>query len=465
MIQGAGATPGSSLFFVEHVARRALRVVFHVPRATCHVQPRALALYPTTLTQHHTLYLQIRMLLQLWTILRDRPAYIRPYHILKTLLAVAYLKCFPGIEIIAVAGSVGKTTTKEAIASILQQQFKVKYSFANLDPIFNIPRTILSLRPGDQKLILEFSIDHPGDMDTYLRIVSPNVAVLTRISIEHSEFLGNLATIAQEEGKVITTLRHGAVAVLNDEDVYTRKMAEKTQTNIIWYGWDKTSAQVWATDFQENDQGSKFTLHLGGKSAQISWRLAGMHSVNAALAATGVGSHCGMPLDQIKRGLEALIPLPARMNILQYNGATIIDDAYNASPAAVIAALETLLARAGTGRSIAILATMKELGDVAEEAHREVGKAVARTHPSLVVLWGEHTQYIHNQAVQDWYPQAQILTIDSYGKILTWLKQNLQQGDTVLIKGSRHHIHLERIALDLQGKSTNIQCPLCPECR
>src|SRR3989344_6350613 len=157
-------------------------------------------------------------LTQIWSSIHDIPEYKKPYHVLKTVLAVLYLQFYPKIVIIGIAGSVGKTTTKEAIAHVLKQQYKIKYSRANIDPVFNIPSTILSLRPGDQILLLDMGIEHKGDMAYYLSLVRPKIALLTRLTIEHSQFLGSLEEIISHESELVKALPKDGTAILNVDD-------------------------------------------------------------------------------------------------------------------------------------------------------------------------------------------------------------------------------------------------------
>lgn len=398
-----------------------------------------------------------------WKILHERPFLKRVYHTLKMELAMLYLSFYPRIDIIAIAGSVGKTTTKEALASVLKQQYRIKYSLANLDPIFNIPRTILSLRPGDQKLILEIGIEYKGDMDYFLSLIKPRVGILTRITLEHPQFLGTMEEIANDERKLVTVLPHNGAAVLNWDDQEIRQAASMTSANVIKYGWHD-NLDVSAKNYTEKERGASFDLVFNGETCGVNWQLIGKHTANAAIAAAAVGHYLGMSAQTIREGLESFKSPPSRMNAITYNGATIINDAYNSMPAAMFAALYTLKDRKTQGKTYAVLATLKELGQYAEQIHREVGTKVAEVAPDAVLVWGENTNFIADEAVKRGYSQDKITQATAYDQILPWVKNHLAAGDTLLLKGSRHHIHLERIALALEGKPTNVNCPICPEC-
>lgn len=403
-------------------------------------------------------------MLEIWHRIHDLPRYKKLYHVAKTMLALQYLKFYPQVEIIAIAGSVGKTTTKEAVVSVLKQKYKVKYSKANIDPVFNIPSTILKLRKGDQKLVLEVGIEYPGDMAYYMGLIKPRIGIMTRITLEHSEFLGTMQQIANHEAELLQALPKSGLAIINGDDEYSRKMAGRANALIAWYGFGN-EYMVQAQDFEHTEKGSRFVLRVESKEASVAWPMAGKHTVYAALAAAAVGRHYDFPISTIRKGLESLQPPTARMNIIVRHGVAIIDDAYNSSPAAVVAALDTLVSRKQKqGRTIAILATMKELGTDSEDAHREVGRKVAEVNPDFLILWGEYTPFIAEEAMKYGYAKECVRSVVSFAEIIDWLKKNTKMKDTVLVKGSRHHIHLERVALAMQNKPTAIHCPICPEC-
>jgi len=170
------------------------------------------------------------------SVYREVKSWKKPVHVSKTALAQAYLKLLANVEIIAVAGSVGKTLTQNAIYSVLSQKHSAVVGEENLDPTFRIPQTILKTKPWDKYLILEYGVEHPGDMDHYLQIAKPKYVVMTVISPEHTKYLKDLAGVIEEEAKIVRHLSKNAYVILNTNDPLSKKLAHLTKSTIVWYG-------------------------------------------------------------------------------------------------------------------------------------------------------------------------------------------------------------------------------------
>jgi len=384
------------------------------------------------------------------------------YHYLQRLLAKFYFKFYFRVEVIGITGSVGKTTIKEMTAAVLSENFKTIATFANIDPIYNIPLTIFKLRPGVEKLVVELSIDRPGDMDKYFRMVMPLVGVFCPIYWTHTEFLGDLAGVIKEKGKLACVLPKKGFLVLNRDDKNEVEIAKKTKAKILYYGLDKR-ADIYAQNIKDDSlAGVSFEVweKKTGKLGEIKLKLLGYQNVYSSLAAVMVGRINNMSFDKIKRGLEKVEPLSARMNVVELaNGANLIDDSYNSSPLAAKASLKAVARLNLKGKKIAVLGEMKELGDYADMGHREVGGAVVDYKFDVLVVLGRLTGYLADEARKS-KRKIDIYEVKSISEIAKILKKILVKGDVVLVKGSRF-AHMERIALRLMGKKINCDEMTC----
>src|SRR3990172_5197997 len=197
---------------------------------------------------------------------REVKTWKKPVHISRTLAAKHYLKLLPNLEIIAITGSVGKTLTQNAILSVLSQKYKTIVGGENLDPTFRIPKTILSAKPWHQKMILECGVERPGDMDHYLSIINPKIAVVTAITPTHTKYFGDINGVFEEKVKLVKNLSKNSFAVLNADDPNVSKMAEMTKAQVKWYG-QKAQEGIKISHFAQNLKGSKFRLHYNGQKA------------------------------------------------------------------------------------------------------------------------------------------------------------------------------------------------------
>lgn len=392
------------------------------------------------------------------TVLREIKLWKKPWHLARQILAKSYLSLYPNVEIIGITGSVGKTTTKEAIYSILSQKYPTLASRANIDPVVNIPETILKLKPDIKKMVLELGVEYPGEMDFYLSLISPKVGVLTRIYWTHTQFFGDIAGVFAQKSKLIYALPADGWAILNWDDPLQRQLALKIKAQIIWYGTNGIKCQVFAEDFQQNTAGSKIIIGYKNERVDVNWRLIGEHNMTNALAACAVGISQGLSLVFIKKGLEQVAPQPGRLNILSGpNSSILIDDTYNANPIASIEAIKTARAITGDGKLVVVLADMKELGQYSKRGHEEVAKAAIEQKVDVLFTIGQEAEIAHqtakSQITAHHYP---IYVKDIAQKIA----QEAKEDTVILVKGSRH-AHLERIVLLLEGKSSLIHCFHC----
>lgn len=361
----------------------------------------------------------------------------KPAHLAKFFLARNLANILPGSNFIGITGSVGKTTTKEACLAVLSQKFKTIASLENIDPIFNIPSTILKIRPNTQKVILEMGIEYPEEMSFYLSLVKPATAIITRISYAHSEFLGNLEQIAKEKSILIKQLPKDGFAILNWDDLNTRKLANETNSQILFYGIDNENCHVWASNIKLEGAGTHFEINYGVERVEVDFKLLGKHFVYSALAAAALGLSCGMTLMNIKRGLEKVESSPHRLQLLPGTGEWhVLDDTYNSSPAALEEALNTLNDLPGR-RRILVLGEMKELGAFSKSLHQAIAQRIYKEKIDLVLLGGGDTKYIAEELLSLGFLPEKLEVNLTHQQMVTTILKSAKAGDLILVKGSR----------------------------
>lgn len=365
------------------------------------------------------------------------PSFKKPFHLLRIYLARQYAKLYPQDCFIGVTGSVGKTTCIQASQFILSQKYKTIATLPNLDPILNIPITLLKLKPGIKKVLLEMGIEYPGEMEFYLSLVKPKTAVYTKISFAHSEYLGNLDQILEEKGKLIEQLDKDGTAILNWDDPLCRKLAKKCQGEVLYFGTDPANCVLWAGNIKIEDFKTSFELNLGVERVKINFKLLGLHFIYPVLAAGALGIVNDVPLTKIKLALERIEPSEHRMEIRNGpNGSIILDDTYNSSPAAVEAAIDTLL-QISARRRVLVLGEMRELGRYSEELHRQIARKIFKEKIDLIFLGQGDAQFIADELKSLGFWSERMESNLQNSQIVGRLLKNLGKGDVVLIKGSR----------------------------
>ena len=372
--------------------------------------------------------------------------YKKPAHLLRFFAVRKIARLYSRSRFIGITGSVGKTTTKELCISVIGQKFNILASRQNIDPLFNIPEIILKMRPKTEKVILEMGVEYPGEMEFYLSLIAPATAIVTRISFAHSQFLGDIEAIVKEKSKLISQLPAWGYAILNWDDIYTRKLAKETSAQIIFYGTDKENCHIWASNIRVENNTTRFELNYGVERVDVTLLLLGRHFVYPALAAAALGLSCNLSLINIKRGLEKSQPTPHRLQLLEGSGGwVVLDDTYNSSPAALeeaINVLNDLPAR----RRIVVLGEMKELGVFSEQLHREVARKIYKDKIDLVLLGGGDARFIGDELVKMGYPQDKILVNLSNHQMVGNILRAAGRGDIVLVKGSRA-VKLEEVVV------------------
>jgi UDP-N-acetylmuramoyl-tripeptide--D-alanyl-D-alanine ligase len=359
-------------------------------------------------------------------------------------LSAYYRRQYPAVRVIGVTGSVGKSSTKEAIAAVLAQRYRVLKSEGNYNNEIGLPLTLLQLERGHERAVLEMGMYALGEIARLVEISAPSVGVVTNVGPVHLERLGSIEAVAEAKAELARGLAPDGVLVLNGDDARVRAMAAATPARtVITYGLAE-SCDLRATDVTSRGlQGVDATFGYRGDAWQVRLPWPGRHNVYVALAAAAVGLAEGLNWEEIDAGLRGLGGLGRLRLVPGPAGATILDDTYNASPASTLADLD-LLAEL-PGRRIALLGDMLELGSEEEEGHRRVGRRAGEVVEMLVVV-GRRARWIAEEALRV-NPDLMVEMAEDRGAAATWLRARLRAGDHVLVKGSRGMALEEAVSL------------------
>jgi len=345
------------------------------------------------------------------------------------------------VPVIGVTGSVGKTTLKEMLAGALSPLGPILKTAASQNNETGVPKALLGLTPDHRAAVVEMGMRGSGQIAYLCGIARPTVGVLTVIADNHLELLGSQDAIADAKGELLEALTADGLAVLNADDPYLVRLRAKTAARVMTYGHSHGS-DFQAEAVRQTLEGWQFIVH----GVHVHVTSLSRHDIGNALAALAVADALGVPLPDAAHALQAYTPPPMRMEIVKTNsGITVLNDAYNAAPASVKSALQTLAAYPG-GRKIAFLGDMRELGARADEAHRELGGVIAE-------LGGLDALYtVGGLAAQ--IPNAVQRFADS-DEAARFAREALspQPGDVVLVKASRA-VALEKVAAALAGEPT-----------
>lgn len=350
-------------------------------------------------------------------------------------LARAYLQHFK-LPVVAVTGSNGKTTTKDMVSRVLQERFAVHSSEKNYNNELGVPLTVLGLDEIHQALVVEMGMRGLGQIRELTEICPPDMAVITNVGPVHLEILETMENIARAKAEVIEALPAGGLAVLNGDDPWIRSISSLTKAEIVFYGQNPDNDLV-LSDIQIDSLGrAAFHVNGLGISGIISLNIPGRHNAWNACAALVVGLKSGVPFADCVRALADVQLTGMRLETIELDsGAAVVNDAYNASPASMRAALDTLAAMRRDGKKIAILGDMLELGPISDQAHREIGAYAASCCSQLLFVgrWAE--QYRIGAGRGE--------VFSSVEELLENLP-TLKSGDIVLVKASRG-LRLERV--------------------
>lgn len=402
-------------------------------------------------------------------------------------MAVAILKRHKP-KIVAVTGSVGKTSAREAVFAVLSSKYSVRKNLKNYNNEIGIPLTIIGAESGNKNifkwlwvvfrwlftlifpkypeiLIFELGVDRPGDMKYFMSFIKPDVGIITNVSLSHIEFFKTVENTAREKRILIESLKPDGFAILNADDDLTLQMGQHTKAQILTYGQSE-NATINASNLLYNYQADKldgisFKLNYEGKNIPVRLRnMLATHYVYAALAGIGAGIAFKINLVDIASALEPLKAPIGRLNLIEgADGSCIIDDTYNASPVSTLAALN-VLEQLTAKRKIAVLGDMLELGEQTESGHREVGKKIFFSKINLFIAVGKHMQYAVSQLRELGFPKQNVWHFESPLEAAKKIKQLLQEDDLVLVKGSQG-MRMEKVVEEIIADKSQAKKILC----
>ena len=361
-------------------------------------------------------------------------------------LATAVRKLW-GKPLIAVTGSAGKTTTKEAIAHVLRTRFRVLKSEGNFNNHFGLPLMLLKLEPEYDVAVIEMGMSHPGEIRALAKIAQPEIGVVTNVAPVHLEFFDSLAGIARAKYELVESLPPNGVAVLNADDEYVSQFGRGFKRKVLMYGM-RATADVRAENVQSKGTGgTEFDVVMATVREHARLLLVGEHNVLNALAAVAVGLERGLTSAEAVGPLATLAPADKRGQVLQVGNITVINDCYNSNPKALESMVDALAAMAAK-RRIVVAGEMLELGPAGEEMHRQAGQHIAERKIDVLVGVRGLARMMVEGARKAGARAEFVITPEEAGE---WLAREGRDGDLVLLKASRG-VKLEKVLEVLKAR-------------
>lgn len=361
----------------------------------------------------------------------------------------AYYREQLDIKVVGITGSVGKTSTKEVIASVLAQKYNVLKTLGNFNNELGLPLTVFRLRDEHQVAVLEMGISHFGEMHRLAKIARPDICVITNIGQCHLEFLKDRDGVLRAKTEIFDFIKEDGSIVLNGDDDKLAQIQEAKGIRPIFFGTE-SGRSVYADHIENLGlKGVQCRIHVDDKRVSVRIPIPGHHMVMNALAAAAVGHQLGLTMEEIKAGIEQLEAVSGRFHIIENGRLQIIDDCYNANPVSMKASLDVLCD--AKGRRVAILGDMGELGENEAQLHAEVGAHASGNHIDLLICTGTVSSHMAEAAVADG-GCGEVLQVPTLDALLTCLPSLIEPDDTVLVKAS-HFMHFEKVVEKLKKLS------------
>ncbi len=385
-------------------------------------------------------------------------------------------------KVIGITGSIGKTSTKEAIFAVLQKHFRARQTDKNYNNEIGLPLTIIGVETGGRSLfkwlgivlkamrllivkdysypevlILEMGADKPGDIDYLVNIAPCDIGVVTKVAPVHIEFFGTIEKIANEKRQIVAHIGKDGFAILNGDDELVRGMEKNLKAQVLTFGYNE-NLSVRAIDLEYQSEagdltGAKFKVLAGGSAVPVFLpRVIGQHQTYSALAATAVGVALGLNLVEISEGLRNYMAPKGRMNLIEgIHNALIIDDTYNSSPDAAMAAVKSVanLKIGQVNRRLAVLGDMLELGEISESAHEELGATVAENGYNILIAVGQFRASLAKGAKQK--GMENVFEFENSVQAGEVLKTMVEENDIILVKGSQG-ARMEKVVKNIMAK-------------
>ena len=348
-----------------------------------------------------------------------------------------------GIKVVGITGSVGKSTTKEMVAAVLETTFRTAKTPVNHNNDIGMPMAILAIPEDTEVAVLEMGMNHFREMAYLSQIARPDIAVIVNIGTAHIEFLGTVAGIRQAKLEILEGMKPEGKLLLNGDDVMLRHLDRKPEQEVTYFGSDD-GCQVQCAQVCNADGKLDFQVTADGETFPVEMPLEGRHFVSDAMAAVAVGLELGVLPARICQGLHSFRNLSGRQEIFEAYGFTFIKDCYNAGPESMEAALHVLGDR--TGRKVAVLGDMLELGDRAAAEHYRIGR-IAAERVDWVLDYGPNAERVIGGCLTGGMPENRALAFTDQTAILCELQRMARPGDVMLFKGS-NGMHMEKVLDD-----------------
>ena len=346
-------------------------------------------------------------------------------------------------KVLAITGSNGKTTTKEMVAAILEGAYvdrkplrgRILKTEGNFNNLVGLPLTLLRLQKSNKVVVVELGTNRPGEIKRLTEIAAPDVGIITAVAAAHLEGLSSLAGVAREKGALFSGIRPGGMIAVNLGDPWVRRLGEKFRGKKITYGEvGEVRAESWRS---LGAKGTMLYLRTGRHRSRIRLNFLGEHNVVNATGAAAMAYGFGASMAAIRKGLQKTKPFPMRMQLQNWRKIGIINDAYNANPASMEAAVKTLAGMACRGERIAILGDMFELGRQSRQQHLQLGKQVARAGIDRLYLLGVQAGNVRRGALLGGMAAGRIVIGRGHAEVAKLLRSHVSKGDWLLFKGSR----------------------------
>ncbi len=379
------------------------------------------------------------------------PAGVAVFMVQDTLLAYqqlahAYRLKQQRLKVFAITGSNGKTSTKDLLAACLGAKYNVVKTQGNFNNEIGLPKTLLSIKPDTDIAVVEMGMRGLGQIAELCRIAEPDSGLITNVGETHMELLGSMENIGKAKSEIVVDLPADGFAVLNGDNEYVLKAAAKTKAKVVYFGLGE-QCDYRGSDIVTSGAGTTFTCteRATGKTVRVRLQLIGEHNVYNALSAIAGAACYGVPMEDSVRALATARLTGSRQEIIYIGDITFINDAYNASPASMEAALKTLeeakKAARGHARTIAVLADMLELGAISEEAHRRVGRWAVEYGTDFVLTYGHDAAYITDEVAK---LGGKGFHCDDRQEAADTLRLMASAGDIILLKGS-HSMQVDKM--------------------
>jgi len=385
-----------------------------------------------------------------------------------TLAALRQIACVYrdefNVPCVAVTGSVGKTSTRDMIYSVLEEQYCVHKTEKNYNNEIGLPLTVFGLKSEHDMMVLEMGMSGFGEISRLTEIACPDTAVITNIGLAHIEKLGSMENILKAKLEVLEGLSPDGAVILNGDDPYLRSLEGTLPYETLYYGIDSKNCDIVAENIKKYSGGTDFTVKIDGNEYEVSLKVPGSHHVYNALAAILVGIRYNLSVKKIIEGIGKFVTSGMRQNIISLNDYTIIKDCYNASPQSMQSGLEVLEATYSDKKDkkylrVAVLGDMLELGDIAKTEHEKIGKLLHKYNVDRLITVGEMAEYIGKSAIEEGFLASDVYSFYDNESVINNIFNIIKPEDIILFKGSRG-MKLEEIAdylIKTNGRKTDKQ--------